>query len=1042
LIIFIRKKLLHALRNFQDYLSEVSLSKRSHPETPFPGKAFSKKSPGQVALMMILLIAIALIFLAVIMNMGRIAQTKTLVTVASNTSAAVMASLMASQAEYMFQVTLGGPEETDGELSVCGWTGVAAAIVAILIIVVSALTGQFEGVVLAISIILAVANLALQVLVVQPGLTDMWNKQIKKLSQADQYVERGIITAMQAVVDDQAELRDTIDIDEDGIFGAQEDLVSRYGYAYYRRLNNLAGAPLVDREIIKKFKDALGEFVYRAYKPESGVCINGTLPYCDDNWGIWDPVGYTCYSDPGNGCCMGDPTTCSICNDPDSQNPCCSIDRSVNFQQCGKCDVTPSQVCCTAGGPGECNPCCRPNGGKCDVNGKNCEPKLRPSCCDSPDATVYCGTASTCPNTFFPWVYDANYEDSSNGFVSFREFFGHDDESRFLLNNQPDLQRKFRYQDAQGLYSFFWNGANTGLETNISEPDENHCFWCDQRATPPPINGQTCDVNNTYLQLPAASTCSGPDCCVRVGTDRVPDITDMQVSGNSCYNPTLSIWWWKQGVNQFCSTHWPYNNCPGEMCAPGDLIAGCDQTTSCCYCDQVTCPQPPPNPPNPPCCQLANPACPALPAQGLWVGDGADQIRYGMDDFIKWAKTILSRDVDDLAASFMQWYPEADGWLSTTTGGSLNKWTHMMNDWKNKIKHWRESEYGGTDPGDLCFPGGPAFIPDIRDCVLTLRDNACLSNPDSDDCHKYDTRWGFLRDIYTESGLVVNKLIEAANFDTCNPSIPPNGTCGKIPNFIFHGNVVALKTEFDRLLAESKNNQRLEPFAIYGWTTKVNPDDPDPNSSKLWHIVRVDARVPGRCGGKCGRDFWCSGRTVNREPGLPYVKTYTEDLDTRRCYALGDSFNVDGCCDEVSEYTHEPGSCFRGGVVKSRVIRWDQDRDFVMKFANAVPIWKFIFHHPGVTSNTDPNVAIGALETSCAGAANGSFMLNGDREVGCSPPSCIPNDAANTACSNAARTLLQRGVMSKTCAEYFWHDQGQYSRGFSVKFSSGECKFD
>src|SRR5262249_9109707 len=66
---------------------------------------------GQTAIVLILVIAIGLIIYAISLNWSRVTQYKTLTTVASNTSAATMASVIASYGEQVLQTQLGGRPE-------------------------------------------------------------------------------------------------------------------------------------------------------------------------------------------------------------------------------------------------------------------------------------------------------------------------------------------------------------------------------------------------------------------------------------------------------------------------------------------------------------------------------------------------------------------------------------------------------------------------------------------------------------------------------------------------------------------------------------------------------------------------------------------------------------------------------------------------------------------------------------------------------------------------------------------------------------------
>ena len=69
---------------------------------------------GQTALILILLTAAALIFLAITLNWGRIAQVKSLLTIAADESASTLASDAASYGEQQKQTYLGDTNYTSG----------------------------------------------------------------------------------------------------------------------------------------------------------------------------------------------------------------------------------------------------------------------------------------------------------------------------------------------------------------------------------------------------------------------------------------------------------------------------------------------------------------------------------------------------------------------------------------------------------------------------------------------------------------------------------------------------------------------------------------------------------------------------------------------------------------------------------------------------------------------------------------------------------------------------------------------------------------
>ena len=96
-----------------------------------------RQESGQVALILVFLTAVALILLAVVLNLDKVSQTKTLTTLASNSAASTMASTFASYSEQLYQVQLGGSSRAGDDLTTCGWTGVFAVFLTIITIVAS-----------------------------------------------------------------------------------------------------------------------------------------------------------------------------------------------------------------------------------------------------------------------------------------------------------------------------------------------------------------------------------------------------------------------------------------------------------------------------------------------------------------------------------------------------------------------------------------------------------------------------------------------------------------------------------------------------------------------------------------------------------------------------------------------------------------------------------------------------------------------------------------------------------------------------------------
>jgi hypothetical protein len=208
---------------------------------------------------------------------------------------------------------------------------------------------------------------------------------------------------------------------------------------------------------------------------------------------------------------------------------------------------------------------------------------------------------------------------------------------------------------------------------------------------------------------------------------------------------------------------------------------------------------------------------------------------------------------------------------------------------------------------------------------------------------------------------------------------------------------------------------RFHNYAVYIW----QGNSPDGVREGYWHIVKVENKLPGRCGGACGKAPGID------EPHWPVLHTYTTGfLDTKRCTSLVDFIGLSAppegtdTCNEEYDY-QRPGRCFQGGLVKSMVARWDENKDLTLTLANRVPVFRFISHHPERGPATLGMVTTMVTECADEGATAGAFMLN-------------RRTAGNESCWMAAHLLLERGVMTRSCAQYFPHMNRPY--GFNMKF--------
>jgi len=217
---------------------------------------------GQTALIMILVCAAALILLAITMNWGKIAQVRTMVTIAADTSAISMASGLASYGQMQKQSYLKATGCTPSSSDDCsrnqyvGSTGTVLSlielIIAIIILIIAVVFTYGAALIFlaALSVALAAVNLVLQVAVIQPGITAQWNKLQANQPVSQQIYESGVALALQAIVTDQAQVTDYLDWNSNNIYGftngQPNDSVSRFAIFYADRLkgiNKIVGVP-------------------------------------------------------------------------------------------------------------------------------------------------------------------------------------------------------------------------------------------------------------------------------------------------------------------------------------------------------------------------------------------------------------------------------------------------------------------------------------------------------------------------------------------------------------------------------------------------------------------------------------------------------------------------------------------------------------------------------------------------------------------------------------------------------------------------------
>jgi hypothetical protein len=671
---------------------------------------------GQVAIILIIVVALALVFYAVVMNLGKVSSAKTIITVASNSGASIMASQMASYGQKLYK------EEMGGKFKECStnWLPFLAIIVAIIVVILTWGAALPVMVMAIMGLVMQVVSLALQVTVIQPGITDMWNKISSDLSSVDYFVETGVQTALFKAVNDYSLVQDIYDLDGDGLYGEGEDYVGRLA-AYYDRRARME-LLMRDPKFVEDFSDGLEEFLY---DNPFGLADE------DENrdfWALTSPAeNEETENEDGEMVNEGDcvyhvtdnPLVPSICN------PCCLPTKVRNESynpDAPSCDATNSTEYNV--NDTECQEFISMVPGDCDcyTNGT----------CDDPEDEI--GTVTTCAdNTLNPYVlgdpvnayiYDPYHQAKSQTEVrSFLEWFGQDDgheyyyspprfpeaEDQVAPENSADEEDVSIYEfslednqvssegaafftadDATGIFPYLHHITYWGVDLRSLDPsasNREHCYWYDQAqgydyyCDPAGYPYLARDIQEKPLLLPL-----DPEKLL-YQKNRYVDSRDDNVSGNpplavdaviapddqsapsltilappdTCPYADQSQGYWKKGADRYCSPGdladgqavWPYNSSCPKHYTSGDFYT---HGTKCFTPGGVS---------SEPDIEV-DCDCVEVPAdkKELWHDDALDEIDTGLREFTGLAEAFLyETDFRALADTFESWYVDFATWI-------------------------------------------------------------------------------------------------------------------------------------------------------------------------------------------------------------------------------------------------------------------------------------------------------------------------------------------------------------------------------------------
>jgi len=218
---------------------------------------------------------------------------------------------------------------------------------------------------------------------------------------------------------------------------------------------------------------------------------------------------------------------------------------------------------------------------------------------------------------------------------------------------------------------------------------------------------------------------------------------------------------------------------------------------------------------------------------------------------------------------------------------------------------------------------------------------------------------------------------------------------------------------------------------VYGWFSK-----PAKGATRgPLHLVRVQSSSPGY-----RQDL------LNT---FPVIKDYIGENGTERLPTIDTETNWNG-----STRTYTLNAKDRVGYVGARVIRYDEDQGSVMRFLSGTPIWKMVFRNP---HQTEPGAGvIDAVYENCTKHHYMREVVNGVITY----PADSSSDTGNVSegfifdlpmpgapptplseCARNAFLLLQRGIVSETCAKYepvCKPPTGDQNCNYDIKFVS--CK--
>ena len=665
------------------------------------------KRKGQMSLMMLLVVVMALIFYAVALNWSKISAYKTQVTIASNTGTSALVSMMGSYANYQIQTTLGGQKKY------CNNTGVFKALLTFFVLVLAIAVqfipgvGQVAGSIMT-SLIVSAGLAAVSVLVqavMQPSITTAISKYLQSLpTEEDQFFEQGIQTALSSAMNDTVYVDDEWDLDMDGRWyrfgaGTPGSQIPRFMYYYTQRLRE-PYKPLEMSNFLL-FQEAL-----KGVTIDLGVySLTGSA-----NDAYYDAAGKL--KAECNSCCQSPEVRPKNCSTSIVPAECAA--NCVQTAGMGACTL--AQKCIKTSPTGDC---------------------LQYATCSATDLNI----CYIYDPAFGAWPISQQTTSPPTPPNADRlmNLVGRDDQQWNSPNSAAPAPPKFLGRESQGaLFSLLWlmrdtqtdyNGAHPRIydlsSGDAAVPDSPPCHWCTGQVAP------QCDMTDlfhftplnttAYGQLGLSGACSGDTCCVNIfgnnpidpaqqdsrRIDIVPQISGLaQMKDDACAapNPVTQLFdrIWKPGNDTispiFTGTvdqkNYPYKMGSFPPTPPTSAVASCldanvtSATGQTCSCQSVS---------------TAN--------KQIWRDDFLDEISTHLTLFVQAASAIVYADSSgaqaELAKSVSTWGPGLMNYMKFFTddnysiqvansGGGFTTWN--INVFKSLVQRLISNRGSVADP--------------------------------------------------------------------------------------------------------------------------------------------------------------------------------------------------------------------------------------------------------------------------------------------------------------------------------------------------------